>query len=60
MIESRHMPIREELEANLFGEAVRLPDSPVPRDYWTVLNRSGNERCGNETNTAEKIVFQYA
>ena len=54
------MPIREELEANLFGEAVRLPDSPVPRDYWTVLNRSGNERCGNETNTAEKIVFQYA
>jgi hypothetical protein len=28
MIESRHMPIRKDLEANLFGDAMGLPDSP--------------------------------
>ncbi len=49
MIESRHMPIRKELEANLFGDAVGL------YDYWIVLRLSGND-----TNIAEKIVFEYA
>jgi hypothetical protein len=29
-------------------------------DYWIVLKLSGNERSGNETNIAEKIVFEYA
>ena len=53
MIESRHMPIGRELEANL-GDAVGL------YDYWIVLKLSGNERSGNETNIAEKIVFEYA
>ena len=28
MIESRHMPIRKDLEANLFGGAMGLSDSP--------------------------------
>jgi len=28
MIPSRHMPIRKDLEANLFGDAMGLPDSP--------------------------------
>jgi hypothetical protein len=28
MIESRHMPIRKDLEANLFGDAMGLSDSP--------------------------------
>jgi hypothetical protein len=49
MIESRHMPIGKELEANL-GNAVGL------YDYWIVRN----ERSGNETNIAEKIVLEYA
>ena len=53
MIESRHMPIGKELEANL-GDAVGL------YDYWIVLKLSGNERSGNETNMAEKIVLEYA
>jgi hypothetical protein len=53
MIESRHMPIGKELEANL-GDAVGL------NDYWIVLKLSGNERSGNETNIAEKIVLEYA
>ncbi len=53
MIESRHMPIGRELEANL-GDAVGL------YDYWIVLKLSGNERSGNETNIAEKIVLEYA
>ena len=46
------MPIGRELEANL-GDAVGL------YDYWIVLKLSGNERSGNETNIAEKIVFEY-
>jgi hypothetical protein len=45
MIESRHMPIGRELEANL-GDAVGL------YDYWIVLKLSGNERSGNETNNS--------
>ena len=53
MIESRHMPIGKELEANL-GDAVGL------YDYWVVLKLSGNERSGNETHIAEKIVLEYA
>ncbi len=47
------MPIGKELEANL-GDAVGL------YDYWIVLKLSGNERSGNETNIAEKIVLEYA
>ena len=47
------MPIGKELEANL-GDAVGL------YDYWVVLKLSGNERSGNETNIAEKIVLEYA
>src|SRR6266404_283406 len=53
MIESGHMLIGKELEAN-FGDAVGL------YDYWIVLKLSGNERSGNETNIAEKIVLEYA
>lgn len=53
MIESRHMPIGKELEANL-GDAVGL------YNYWVVLKLSGNERSGSETNIAEKIVLEYA
>src|SRR6266496_622854 len=53
MIESGHLLIGKELEAN-FGDAVG------PYDYWIVLKLSGNERSGNETNIAEKIVLEYA
>lgn len=47
------MPIGREPEANL-GDAVGR------YDYWIVLKLSGNERSGNETNIAEKIVLEYA
>ena len=48
MIESRHVRIGKELEANL-GDAGRL------YDYGIVLKLSGNE-----TNIAENIVLEYA
>jgi hypothetical protein len=43
MIESRHMPIGKELEANL-GDAV---DAVGLYNCWIVLKLSGDERSGN-------------
>ena len=55
MIESRHMPIRNDLEANLGGGARwDCLILHMGRDYWIGLKISDNE-----TNIAEKIVFEY-